>query len=147
MSKKFRYIKQLTSCAVLSAHYKFWSAVTIYVFRIYGTFSWYIFSINRCYWLGYFRSKMVEISGFSKLAKVRLVNRLFKYGPTFFINVHMHNLLGIGCSHSKTFSDVWDSFVSWRNLQLNKYIISVMGISSCRLNFDRGKKNEIHDHS
>jgi hypothetical protein len=37
---------------------------------------------------------MVAISGFSKLAKVRLVNRQLKYGPTFFINVHMHNLLG-----------------------------------------------------
>ena len=69
---------------------------------------------------------MVEISGFSKLAKVRLVNRLFKYGPTFFINVHMHNLLGLGCSHSTTISDVWDSFVSWRNLILNMYNISVI---------------------
>ena len=69
---------------------------------------------------------MVEISGFSKLAKVRLGNRLFKHGPTFFINVHMHNLLGLGCSHSTTISDVWDSFVSWRNLILNMYNISVI---------------------
>ena len=81
---------------------------------------------SKCFWLGYFRSKMVEISGFSKLAKVRLGNRLFKHGPTFFINVHMHNLLGLGCSHSTTISDVWDSFVSWRNFILNMYNISVI---------------------
>jgi hypothetical protein len=81
---------------------------------------------SKCYWLGYFRSKIVEISGFSKLAKVRLRNRLFKHGPTFFINVHMHNLLGLGCSHSTSISDVWDSFVSWRNLILNMYNISVI---------------------
>ena len=37
---------------------------------------------SKCYGLGYFRSKMVEISGFSKLAKVRLGNRLFRHGPT-----------------------------------------------------------------
>ena len=68
---------------------------------------------------------MVEISRFSKLAKVRLVNRLFKYGPTFFINVHMHNLLGLGFSHSTTISDVWDSFVSSNSVYLsqNKSII------------------------
>ena len=90
---------------------------------------------------------MVEISRFSKLVKVRLVNHLFKYGPTFFINIHMHNLLGLGFSHSTTISDVWDSFVSWRNLQLNMYNISVMGNSSYCLNFDLGKKNKIHQHS
>jgi hypothetical protein len=69
---------------------------------------------------------MVEISGFSKLAKVRRVNRQFKYGPTFFINVHMHNLLELGCSHSTTISDVWDSFMFWRNLILDMYNISVI---------------------
>ena len=90
---------------------------------------------------------MVEISRFSKLAKVRLVNRLFKYGPTFFINVHMHNFLVLGFSHSTTISDVWDSFESWRNLQLNMTNISVMDNSSYRLNFDLGKKNKIHQHS
>ena len=90
---------------------------------------------------------MVEISGFSELAEVRLVvNRLFKYGPTFFINVPMHNLLGLGCGHSTTISDVWDSFVSWRNLQLGMYNISIMGNSSYRLNFNLGKKNKIHHH-
>ena len=78
--------------------------------------------LHKCY----FRSKMVEISGFSKLAKVCIVNRLFKYGPTFFINAYMHNLLGLGCSHLTMISDVWDSFVSWRNLILNMYNISVI---------------------
>ena len=56
------------------------------------------------------------------------MNRQLKYGPTFFINVHMHNLLGLGCSHSTTISDVWDSFVSWRYLILNMYNISVIGV-------------------
>jgi hypothetical protein len=60
----------------------------------------------------------------------------------------MHNLLGLGCSNSTTILNVWDSFVSWRNLQLNMYnISSVMGKSSNRLNFDLGKKNKIHHHS
>jgi hypothetical protein len=54
---------------------------------------------SKCILISYFRSKMVEISGFSQLAKVRLVNRKLKCGTTFFINVHMHNLLGLGCNH------------------------------------------------
>ena len=32
----------------------------------------------------------------------------------------MHHLLGLGCRHSETVSDLWDSFVSWLNLIKNK---------------------------
>ena len=37
----------------------------------------------------------------------------------------MHHLLGLGCKHSETISDVWDS-LSGRNLILKKYNLRVI---------------------